>query len=53
MYGPVLAGTKVAALVAFVALGFSIGHGNAGQIVTAGSVGTTGVLMAFIPIMFT
>ncbi len=49
----VLAGTKVAALVAFVALGFSIGHGNAGQIVTAGSVGTTGVLMAFIPIMFT
>ncbi len=49
-----LAGAKVAALAVFVALGFTLGHGNASQIVAAGgTVGTTGVLMALIPIMFT
>jgi APA family basic amino acid/polyamine antiporter len=48
-----LAGAKVAAIVAFVALGFSLGHGHAAQIVAPGPAGPTGMLLAFIPIMFT
>ena len=49
----VLAGTKVVALVAFVALGFSIGRGSTAQIVTPGAAGLTGMLLALIPVMFT
>ena len=48
-----LTGTKVAALVAFVALGFSVGHGVPAQIVSAGSHAVTPMLLALIPVMFT
>lgn len=48
-----LAGTKVAALVVFVALGFAIGRGDPANIVQAGTVAPTGVLLALIPVMFT
>jgi APA family basic amino acid/polyamine antiporter len=49
-----LAAVKVAALVAFVVLGFSIGHGSAARVVAeAGSVTPTGLLAAFVPVMFT
>jgi APA family basic amino acid/polyamine antiporter len=56
-----LAGVKVAAIVAFIALGFSLGHGHAAQIFapstpstgSAAAVSPTGMLLAFIPIMFT
>ena len=54
----VLAGIKVSALVAFLVLGFSIGHGwtatTAATTVTAaaGHVGPTGVLVALVPVMF-
>lgn len=49
----VLAGTKVAALVIFAALGLSIGHGDARHIAEAGSAGATGIVLALVPIMFT
>ena len=48
-----LGGTKVAALLAFIAIGFAVGHGSASQLVTAGDVRAPGLLLAFIPVMFT
>ena len=48
-----LGGAKVAALLVFVVLGFAVGHGSAPQIVAKGSAALPGMLMAFIPIMFT
>jgi APA family basic amino acid/polyamine antiporter len=48
-----LAGAKVAALVVFVALGFAIGGGEPAHVIARGSAGPAGVLMAFVPVMFT
>ncbi len=44
---------KVGALVLFVALGFSIGHGVPAQLVAPGTAGIAPMLLALIPIMFT
>jgi basic amino acid/polyamine antiporter, APA family len=44
---------KVAALVLFVALGFSIGHGVPAQLAAPGTAGMAPMLLALIPIMFT
>jgi APA family basic amino acid/polyamine antiporter len=49
----VLAGTTVAALVVFVALGFSVGHGTTATVTAAGQGGLTPMLLALIPVMFT
>jgi APA family basic amino acid/polyamine antiporter len=48
-----LALIKVLAFVLFVALGFGIGQGEPSQIVAAGTVGVTPLLLAIVPIMFT
>jgi APA family basic amino acid/polyamine antiporter len=44
---------KVTALVLFVALGFSIGHGVPAQLAAPGPAGIAPMLLALIPIMFT
>ncbi len=50
----VLATLKVTALLVFIALGFSIGVGSSANLQqSAGSVTSTGWLLAFIPLMFT
>jgi len=49
----VLAGTKVAALVIFVALGFAIGRGTPTPLVSSATTGITPMLLALIPVMFT
>jgi APA family basic amino acid/polyamine antiporter len=49
----VLAGAKVSALVLFIALGFAIGTGHASPATADASVGIGGILLAFVPIMFT
>jgi APA family basic amino acid/polyamine antiporter len=48
----VLAAVKVSALVLFVALGFALGRGDAGQIVAGGAAPVSGVLLALVPVMF-
>jgi len=48
-----LAGAKVAALVAFIAIGFGIGRGGAPAAAQSAGSGAGGMLMALIPIMFT
>jgi APA family basic amino acid/polyamine antiporter len=48
-----LAGAKVTALVLFVLLGFAIGTGNTGNLTSGGSVAPAGILLAFVPVMFT
>jgi basic amino acid/polyamine antiporter, APA family len=48
-----LGGTKVAALIAFIIVGFAIGHGHSAPLAAAGRVRLPGLLMAFIPVMFT
>jgi APA family basic amino acid/polyamine antiporter len=48
----VLAGAKVSALVLFIAFGFALGRGH-GTPTPAADVGLTGVLLAFVPVMFT
>lgn len=48
-----LAGVKVAALVVFVALGFSLGQGEVPQILGGGAAPASGVMLALIPVMFT
>ena len=48
-----LAGIKVAALVLFIALGFSIGHGVPAQLAASGAAGIAPMLLALVPIMFT
>ncbi|HUR33443.1 MAG TPA: amino acid permease [Vicinamibacterales bacterium] len=48
-----LAGVKVAALLLFLAIGFSTGHGEVSQVTAGGSAGLTGVVLALVPVMFT
>ena len=52
-----LAGAKVSALVLFIVLGFALGTGHtvsaAASLSTGGSVTVAGVLLAFVPVMFT
>jgi APA family basic amino acid/polyamine antiporter len=48
-----LAGTKVAALVVLILLGFALGRGSTANLVAPGTPSAAGMLMAFIPIMFT
>jgi APA family basic amino acid/polyamine antiporter len=48
-----LTAVKVAALVLFIALGFSIGHGVPAQLAAPGTAGIAPMLLALIPIMFT
>ncbi|MBI4887735.1 MAG: amino acid permease [Acidobacteria bacterium] len=49
----VLATLKVAAFVLFIAIGFSFGQGQAGNLVQTAPVAPTGWLLALIPVMFT
>jgi APA family basic amino acid/polyamine antiporter len=53
----VLAGAKVSALLVFLALGFTIGRGDAAHLVTSaaapGAFALTGLLVALVPVMFT
>jgi APA family basic amino acid/polyamine antiporter len=51
--GDVLAALKVAALLLFVAFGFSIGQGSAAHFTQTGAVTAKGWLLALIPVMFT
>jgi APA family basic amino acid/polyamine antiporter len=54
LVGNVLATLKVSAFVIFIALGFTIGVGNAGNITqSAGPVPLANWLLALIPVMFT
>jgi APA family basic amino acid/polyamine antiporter len=53
LVGNVLAALKVAALVIFIALGFSIGSGAPSNLLQAAPVAPTGWLLALIPVMFT
>lgn len=48
----VLAGIKVSALVAFVALGFALGHGTIGHVASDGAFPVSGMLLALVPVMF-
>jgi basic amino acid/polyamine antiporter, APA family len=49
-----LGGAKVAALIAFVAIGFAVGHGHPAPLAAATSgIRLPSLLMAFIPVMFT
>jgi basic amino acid/polyamine antiporter, APA family len=48
-----LAAAKAAALVAFIALGFALGRGQASPAAASDGVAFGGMLMALIPIMFT
>ena len=50
--GNILATLKVGALVLFVALGFTMGQGNAANVTQGGPVAPTSWLFALIPIMF-
>jgi basic amino acid/polyamine antiporter, APA family len=47
-----LAALKVGALVLFVALGFSVGHGDIRHIAEPGSVGGVSIVLALVPVMF-
>jgi APA family basic amino acid/polyamine antiporter len=49
----ILAGAKVSALVLFIVLGFAIGTGHTASAAAAVSVSASGVLLAFVPVMFT
>ncbi|HXG54693.1 MAG TPA: amino acid permease [Vicinamibacterales bacterium] len=54
LVGNILAGLKVSALLIFIALGFSIGEGSAGNLQqAASSVPPATWLLALIPVMFT
>lgn len=53
LVGNVLATLKVAAFVMFIALGFSIGQGNAANLAQSAPVMPTSWLLALIPVMFT
>jgi basic amino acid/polyamine antiporter, APA family len=48
-----LAATKVAALAAFVLLGFLFGHGEAAHLGAGGAMRPAGILLALVPVMFT
>jgi len=47
-----LAGLKVTAIVLIIALGFTIGHGDAANLTAGGSVATVPWLLALVPVMF-
>jgi len=47
-----LAGVKVAAIVVLIALGFSIGHGDAAHLAAGGAVLPVSWLLALVPVMF-
>ena len=49
----VLAGLKAAALVAIIALGFTLGTGSTASIASGSAVPVSGMLLALVPIMFT
>jgi APA family basic amino acid/polyamine antiporter len=49
----VLAGLKASALVAIIALGFTIGTGSPAAITAGAGVSVSGMLLALVPIMFT
>jgi APA family basic amino acid/polyamine antiporter len=49
----ILAGTKAAALVAVMTLGFAIGTGTTAGIATGGTFPVSGMLLALVPVMFT
>jgi APA family basic amino acid/polyamine antiporter len=49
----ILAGAKVSALVLFLAVGFSVGHGALTRVATPGHVTAGGLLLALVPVMFT
>jgi APA family basic amino acid/polyamine antiporter len=51
--GNVLAGLKVTALVAFIAIGFSFGTGSVAHLMESAPVAPAGWLLALIPVMFT
>jgi APA family basic amino acid/polyamine antiporter len=53
VFGNVLATLKIGAFVVFIALGFSIGHGNSTNLVASAPVVPTSWLLALIPVMFT
>jgi len=48
----VLAGAKVSFILLFLALGFGVGDGQAGNLATAGTMTVGGVLLALVPVMF-
>ncbi|HET7619614.1 MAG TPA: amino acid permease [Vicinamibacterales bacterium] len=48
-----LAGLKVSALAVFIALGFTLGHGDAAHLTHGAAVGGAGFLLALVPVMFT
>jgi APA family basic amino acid/polyamine antiporter len=47
-----LAGVKVSAILVLIALGFSIGHGDAAHLAAAGAVVPVSWLLALVPVMF-
>ena len=47
-----LAGVKVAAIVVLIALGFSIGHGDAAHMASGGTIMPVSWLLALVPVMF-
>jgi APA family basic amino acid/polyamine antiporter len=49
----VLAGLKASALVAIIALGFTLGTGDTASIASGAAVPVSGMLLALVPIMFT
>ena len=53
LVGNLLATLKVAALILFIALGFSIGEGNAANLTQSAAVAPANWLLALIPVMFT
>jgi APA family basic amino acid/polyamine antiporter len=48
----VLAGLKVSAIVVFIALGFTLGRGDASHLVAGGSAAPVSMLLALVPVMF-
>ena len=48
-----LAGTKVAAILVFLAIGFGAGHGEWSHIAAGGSSTAAGWILALVPVMFT
>ncbi|MEO8075401.1 MAG: amino acid permease [Acidobacteriota bacterium] len=48
-----LAGAKVAALVAVIACGFALGTGHPAAVTPAGPLPVSGMLLALVPVMFT
>ena len=49
----VLAGTKVSAILVFLALAFGAGDGQFSQVTSGGAATASGVLLALVPVMFT